>query len=50
MENHYSNLILRTMCDTIPDMIWSKDTKRIYTFVNQAICDLFLVARFGIAQ
>lgn len=29
--------MLRLMCDNVPDMIWAKDLKKRFTFVNKAI-------------
>jgi PAS domain S-box-containing protein/putative nucleotidyltransferase with HDIG domain len=37
-------LLLRRMCDTVPDMIWAKDMDGKYIFANQAICDKLLIA------
>jgi PAS domain S-box-containing protein/putative nucleotidyltransferase with HDIG domain len=37
-------LLLRRMCDTVPDMIWAKDTEGKYIFANQAICNQLLMA------
>jgi PAS domain S-box-containing protein len=37
-------LLLRKMCDTVPDMIWAKDIHGKYIFANQSICDNLLIA------
>ena len=37
-------LLLRRMCDTVPDMIWAKDMNGKYIFANQAICNNLLLA------
>ncbi len=33
---------MRLMCDNVPDLIWSKDIDRKYTFVNRALCESIL--------
>jgi len=37
--NHF-----RMMSDNIPDLVWSKNLKGEYTFVNKAICEKLLIA------
>lgn len=36
--------MMRLMCDTVPDMIWAKDLKGRYLFVNQATSKILLNA------
>jgi PAS domain S-box-containing protein len=36
---------LRLMCDTVPDMIWAKNTSKQFIFVNKSICDNLLFAK-----
>jgi len=45
MANYYEDQMLRVMCDTVPDMIWSKNIHGEYIFANQAICDNLLSAK-----
>ncbi len=35
-------LMLRLMCDNVPDMIWAKDLEGRYIFVNKAFCEVLL--------
>jgi len=43
-EEKYFELynLMRLMADTVPDMIWAKDTENKYLFANKAICDTLL--------
>ncbi len=46
-ESRYKHLysMVRLMCDNLPDLIWTKDLKSNFIFVNTACCDLLLNAR-----
>ncbi|MDR3641808.1 MAG: PAS domain S-box protein [Humidesulfovibrio sp.] len=35
-------VLLRLMCDNVPDMIWAKDMENRYLFANKAMCEQFL--------
>ncbi|WP_305570298.1 PAS domain S-box protein [Humidesulfovibrio sp.] len=35
-------VMLRLMCDNVPDMIWAKDMENRYLFANKATCEQFL--------
>jgi len=35
-------VMLRLMCDNVPDMIWAKDVDNRYIFANKAMCEQFL--------
>lgn len=37
-------VMLRLMCDNVPDMIWAKDLENSYLFANQAMCSQLLNA------
>ena len=39
-ENSIKELWLETILNTLPDLIWFKDTKGIHLDVNQAFCDM----------
>lgn len=43
-KENYQNLYttFRLMSDTMPDMIWAKNLKREYIFVNKALCKIIL--------
>jgi len=45
-ESKYYNLysLLRSMSDTMPDMIWAKDLEGKFLFANKAICTNLLIA------
>ncbi len=45
-ERKYRRLssLLRLMADTMPDMLWAKNTNKEFIFVNQAICENLLIA------
>jgi len=45
-KKSYSDLnqLFRLMADTKPDMLWAKDLKRQFIFVNRAICENLLCA------
>lgn len=36
--------MFRLMADNMPDLLWAKDLQQRYLFVNQAVCELLLVA------
>lgn len=38
-------LIIRRMCDNLPDMLWAKDCRKNYLFANKALCDGLLSAQ-----
>lgn len=46
-ENRYKSLYLmvRLMCDNVPDLIWAKDLEKRYIFANKAICEKLLNAK-----
>ncbi|KAF5411238.1 MAG: PAS domain S-box protein [Euryarchaeota archaeon] len=46
-ESRYKHLysMVRLMCDNLPDLIWTKDLKSNFIFVNTACCDILLNAR-----
>lgn len=46
-EQRYKSLYLmmRLMCDNVPDLIWAKDLDRRFLFVNRAVCEKLLLAR-----
>jgi len=35
-------MMLRLMCDNVPDMIWAKDLEKRYLFANKATCEQYL--------
>ncbi|OIO02983.1 MAG: hypothetical protein AUJ49_05305, partial [Desulfovibrionaceae bacterium CG1_02_65_16] len=35
-------VMLRLMCDNVPDMIWAKDMENRYLFANKALCERYL--------
>ena len=35
-------IMLRLICDNVPDLIWAKDTDNRYIFVNAALCEKIL--------
>ena len=35
-------VMLRLMCDNVPDMIWAKDLENRYLFANKAACEQYL--------
>jgi PAS domain S-box-containing protein len=37
-------VLLRLMCDNVPDMIWAKDMEGRYLFANKATCEQYLGA------
>ena len=45
-EEKYRSLyaITRLMCDTLPDMIWAKDTDKRFLFANKSLCARLLSA------
>ena len=45
-EQKYQKIftLMRLMSDTMPDMLWSKDLNKQFTFVNKATCDNLLGA------
>jgi len=45
-EQRYKALysMMRLMCDNVPDLIWAKDLKRRFLFVNRAVCEKLLIA------
>ncbi|MEI6753709.1 MAG: PAS domain S-box protein [Paludibacter sp.] len=46
-ESKYHNLfnLLRSMSDTMPDMLWAKDLDGKFLFANKSICDNLLIAK-----
>jgi len=40
----YMYEMFRLMADNIPDLLWAKDLKKRYIFVNKAICEKLLMA------
>ena len=45
-KNHQEiHAVLRLMVDNVPDMIWAKDIKDRFLFVNQSMCDNLLHAK-----
>jgi PAS domain S-box-containing protein len=40
----YMYEMFRLMADNIPDLLWAKDLKKKYIFVNKAICEKLLMA------
>jgi len=40
----YMYEMFRLMADNIPDLLWAKDLKKRYIFVNKAICEKLLIA------
>ena len=46
-ESRYQELykMLRLLTDNVPDLIWAKDLKDRYIFVNQAVCDKLIKCR-----
>jgi PAS domain S-box-containing protein len=40
-------VMLRLMCDNVPDMIWAKDMDNRYLFANKAMCEQFLCLEEG---
>ena len=41
----YKSELLDLVTDTLPDMLWIKDTEGIYVYANKAICDGLLMAK-----
>ncbi|MGQ8338016.1 PAS domain-containing sensor histidine kinase [Sunxiuqinia sp. A32] len=39
----YLYKMMRLMCDNVPDLIWSKDLNRCYTFANKELCRSILL-------
>lgn len=37
-------VMLRSLCDNVPDMIWAKDLNQRYIFANRAVCEQLLMA------
>ena len=37
-------VMLRSLCDNVPDMIWAKDLNKRYIFANRAMCEQLLMA------
>jgi two-component sensor histidine kinase len=46
-EKRYKSLdsMARLMCDNVPDLIWAKDLKKRFIFVNKAFCEKLLNAK-----
>jgi len=40
----YQNILIRAMCDNVPDMIWAKDINKNYIFTNKSIAERLLNA------
>jgi len=43
-ESQRLAVLLRMMCDNVPDMIWAKDRENRYLFANMALCEKLLNA------
>ncbi len=43
-KHRYESSLMRSMCDSVPDMIWAKDLEKRYVFANKALCSRLLNA------
>lgn len=44
-QSRHLAVMLRSLCDNVPDLIWAKDLNKRYIFANRAICEQLLMAK-----
>ena len=42
LDHQYSENLIRSLCDNVPDMIWAKDMNKKYVFANKTVCNKLL--------
>lgn len=44
-QSRHLAVMLRSLCDNVPDLIWAKDLNHRYIFANRAMCEQLLMAQ-----